>query len=396
MLKLFRGKSIYYHIIRIFEPETSPMRYQHLLLVAIFLFGSQCTFAQSTETEERDNTPKYVNDFLSIGVGARAMAMGNVGVASVNDITAGYWNPAGLLEIKADLQLAGLHANRFANINKYDYGAIGKAIDSTSAIGFSVIRSGVDDIPNTLELVDADGNFNYDRISLFSAVDYAFVASYARHINKVPGLRMGVNAKVIYRSVGDFASAWGFGLDAGLMYDVKNWKFGLMARDVTTTFNAWDFTLSPEEQAVLIATGNEIPENSLEITLPRFILGAARQWDIKKQMSLLAEVNFDITTDGQRNTLISANPISVDPRLGLELGYKNTIFLRGGSSFQRFGGLDGEESIVPQPSFGVGLRIRQLFLDYALTIAGDDSSSNGGALNSNVFSLKLNIFKQGK
>ena len=370
------------------------MKKQPLLLLLLFVFSAQLLFAQ--ETEERDNTPKYVNDFLSIGVGARAMAMGNVGVASVSDITAGYWNPAGLLDIEADLQLAGLHANRFANINKYDYGALGKAIDSTSAIGFSVIRSGVDDIPNTLELVDADGNFNYDRISLFSAVDYAFVASYARKLNKIPGLRLGVNAKVIYRNVGDFASAWGFGLDAGLMYDVKKWKFGLMARDVSTTFNAWDFTLSPEEQAVLIATGNEIPENSLEITLPRFILGAARQWDIKEHLSLLAEVNLDLTTDGQRNTLISANPISVDPRIGLEAGYKNTIFLRGGTSFQRFGGIEGEESIVPQPSFGVGLRIRQLYLDYALTIAGDDSSSNGGALNSNVFSLKLNIFKQGK
>ncbi|MGB0425050.1 MAG: hypothetical protein ACPGED_12025, partial [Flavobacteriales bacterium] len=154
-----------------------------LMLPALAWNQSQGTSASAGES---DNTPKYVNDFLAIGAGARSMAMGNTGVAMVNDVTSGYWNPAGLLGIKSDLQLAGLHANRFANINKYDYAAIGKSIDSTSAIGFSLIRSGVDDIPNTLELIDADGNIDYDRITLFSAVDYAFIVSYARKL-KVPG-----------------------------------------------------------------------------------------------------------------------------------------------------------------------------------------------------------------
>ena len=40
---------------------------------------------------------KYSNEFLNIGAGARGLAMGSAQVASVNDGTAGYWNPAGLL-----------------------------------------------------------------------------------------------------------------------------------------------------------------------------------------------------------------------------------------------------------------------------------------------------------
>ncbi|MEO0404171.1 MAG: hypothetical protein AAF193_04810, partial [Bacteroidota bacterium] len=314
-------------------------------------------------------------------------------VASVSDVTAGYWNPAGLTGIQSDLQLAGLHANRFANINKYDYAAIGKGIDSTSAIAFSLIRSGVDDIPNTLELRDADGNIDYDRITLFSAVDYAFIVSYARDL-KIPGLTVGANAKVVYRRVGDFANAWGFGLDAGVHYQWKKWQLGLSARDVTTTVNAWNYSLTDDEVAVLQSTGNEIPENSLEITLPRFIFGVARQWDFKKNISLLAEGNLDITTDGERNTVIAFDPISIDPRLGVELGYKETIYVRGGISSQQFGGIDGEQSLVMQPTMGIGLRIRSIYLDYALTVQGDDSSSSTGNLNSNVFSLKINLFKQ--
>ena len=366
------------------------------LVVIIFVLIPALAWNQAQGTTsggDSDNTPKYVNDFLAIGAGARSMAMGNTGVAMVNDVTSGYWNPAGLLGIKSDLQLAGLHANRFANINKYDYAAIGKTIDSTSAIGFSLIRSGVDDIPNTLDLIDADGNIDYDKITLFSAVDYAFIVSYARKL-KVPGLQVGANAKVVYRKVGDFANAWGFGLDAGLQYKRNNWKFGLMARDITTTVNSWNYSLSDSEVAVLVSTGNEIPESSLEITLPRFIFGAARQWDFKKNISLVAEGDIDITTDGQRNTILATKAVSIDPRLGLELGYSNTIFVRGGLSSQKFGGVDGTESLVMQPTLGIGLRIRSLYLDYALSIQGDDSSSSSGSLNSNVFSLKINQFKQ--
>ena len=46
--------------------------------------------------------PKYSNEFLNIGVGARALGMGNANVASVEGVNSGYWNPAGLLKQKND------------------------------------------------------------------------------------------------------------------------------------------------------------------------------------------------------------------------------------------------------------------------------------------------------
>ncbi len=335
-------------------------------------------------------TRKYSNEFLAIGVSARALGMSNSVVGSVNDVTAGYWNPAGLVGIDSDMQVAAMHAEYFAGIAKFDYAAIGKRIDSTSAVALSVIRFGVDDIPNTTELIDAEGNIDYDRITSFSAADYAFIVSYAKKL-KSP-LTVGVNAKVIYRHVGDFANAYGFGIDGGLQYDYKGWKFGLLARDVTTTFNSWVTKLDDRTKEVFELTGNEIPQNSVEITLPRIVLGAARTFNIKK-FSVMPEINLDFTTDGKRNVLVSADPISMDPHMGLELGYNQKIFIRGGiGNIQQETSVDGSKAYSLQPNFGIGIRFQRIVLDYALSDIGDQSV----ALYSNVFSLKFDIVKAAK
>src|SRR5579872_5155015 len=95
---------------------------------------------------------KYSNEFLAVGVGARALAMGNANIVSANDVTSGYYNPAGLLNIKSKFQLELMHGDYFAGIAKYDYGAISTRVDSNSVVALSVIRFGVDNIPNTTQL----------------------------------------------------------------------------------------------------------------------------------------------------------------------------------------------------------------------------------------------------
>ncbi len=344
----------------------------------------------ASESLAQLSAPKYSNEFLAIGVGARALGMSNSQIASVQDVTSGYWNPAGLLGIKSDLQVAAMHSEYFAGIAKYDYASIGKALDSTSAASFSIIRFGVDDIPNTTELIDAEGNINYDRITTFSAADYAFVFSYARK-TKIPGLNLGGSMKIIYRKVGDFANSWGFGLDAGAQYRRGDWVFAAVARDVTSTFNAWSFTLDDRTQEVFQLTGNEIPQNSVELTLPRLLLGTARQFDFGSKFSLLAEANVDLTFDGKRNVLVRSNALSLDPHLGIEASYQKIVYIRAGlGNIQRVQSVDQKDELSFQPNIGLGLRIKQLYIDYALTDIGDQSA----ALFSNVFSLKFNIFKK--
>ena len=141
---------------------------------------------------------------------------------------------------------------------------------------------------------------------------------------------LGGSVKLINRQVGDFARAWGFGVDFSASYQHKSWQFAAMARDVTSTFNAWSYNLSDEMLETFVLTGNDIPQNGLEITMPRIILGTAKTFKINDKFKLITELDADFTTDGMRNVLISSNPISIDPHFGLELNFKNLIFLRSG------------------------------------------------------------------
>lgn len=334
--------------------------------------------------------PKYSNEFLSIGVGARGMAMSNTQVAIVNDVTSGYWNPAGLLGMSTDYEASLMHAEYFAGIAKYDYGAFATRIDSSSVIAATIIRFAVDDIPDTRFLYDANGAVNYDNIRFFSAADYAFLISYARKLDVLDGLRVGGNFKVIHRLAGEFASAWGFGLDVGAQLKYKKWQFGIMGRDITGTFNAWNHNTTLVED-IYVQTNNEIPENSIEVTLPRLVFGAARYFPIKKKFGLLAAIDLNTSFDGQRNVIIKADPISIDPSIGLEFDYQKTVFIRFGTgNIQEVKRFDESTYWTFQPNFGIGINIKQITIDYALTDIGDQSAS----LYSHVFSLKAAFSKK--
>jgi hypothetical protein len=336
----------------------------------------------------QSQAPKYSNEFLAIGVGARALGMSNAQTALVQDVTSGYWNPAGLTHIGSNIQIGLMHSEYFAGIAKYDYAGIAARIDDRSTGAFTFIRFGVDDIPNTTELIDAEGNIDYNRITTFSAADYGFLFSYARK-HKIEGLRYGANVKIVYRRVGDFAKAWGFGLDAGAQYAYGKWQFGLMARDITSTFNAWSFDLPDAMKETFTRTNNEIPSNSLELTLPRIQLGAARTFGFLKHFTATPAIDLEMTFDGMRNVALKSDVISIDPRFGAEFGYNDIIFLRAGAgNIQKETSTDGEKRTSFQPNIGVGIVIKKMVsIDYALTDIGNQSI----ALYSNVFSLKFNI-----
>lgn len=327
---------------------------------------------------------------MNIGVDAAALGMSNAVVGSTSDVNSGYWNPAGLLGLK-DKQVGMMHASYFANIAQYDYAAFGMPIDAKSAWGISLIRFGVDDILNTTQLIDDQGNIDYNRISLFSTADYGATFSYARK-SKIAGLNYGVNAKVIRRIIGKFASSWGFGFDLGFQYERKNWKFGLMVRDITTTYNVW--TIDEEEyakvQEAVEDQNQELPE-SIEITFPKVQLGLSKKFLFKNQTSLMAATNLN-TRFERTNDIVSSEKLSIDPALGFEFGYTELVFLRAGvGNFQNIDQIDGSEKVGFQPNIGLGFKYKGIQIDYALTDLGDQSA----ALYSNVFSLKidLSIFK---
>ena len=371
---------------------------KRLLLIFLWVWfaeGSLCAQAR-----------KYSNEFLNIGAGARGLGMGGAQEASVNDATAGYWNPAGLLGVRDNPQFSLMHAEYFAGIGKYDFATAAIPLpDKKRVIGFTLLRFAVDNIPNTLNLIGPDGSVNYNNVTTFSSADYAFLFSYAQPVKIRTGsgkflpIRVGANIKVIHRIVGTFAKAWGFGIDAGAQLDLKNWHFGIMARDITSTFNAWQFSFTDQQKQILYLTQNDIPVHSTEITLPTLIPGVAYSFNLKNHFTLLTELGVNVAFDGRRNTLLSGNRVSLDPHLGLEASYKNIIFLRAGiSNIQRT--LDDTDTsnlrkvTIYQPSIGAGFRVHHIHVEYAFTNLANQSQP----LYTNIFSILFSLgkWKKGK
>lgn len=345
----------------------------------------------------------YVNEYLNIGVGARALAMGGAQTASVSDVSAGYWNPSGLTQIQEDWQIGAMHAEYFSGNAKYDFLSVALPDKSrTRAFGVSLMRFATDDIPYTIDYVQPDGSFDDSKLKSISAGDYAALLSYAQKIkvfkNELISTAIGANAKIIYRNIGSMANAWGGGLDLGFRMGYKRWSFGLTAKDVTTTYTTWSFNLTEKEKQVFGATGNEIPVKSYEVMKPRFNMGTAYSWfKPEARFQLLTEVNADLTTDGKRNVLIKSKHLSLDPRVGIEAGYRKTIFLRlGVCNIQRV--LDDRDTAnkngytLFQPSFGVGLKFGAFVADYAYTSLQTQSNP----LYSHIISLRLDVNRQKK
>jgi len=356
------------------------MHYHTLKKLCFYLLvlGSLSLHAQTAR--------KYSNEFMNIGVDAAAFGMANSIVASTDNVNAAYWNPAGLMQVK-EQEIALMHAAYFANMANYDYAAFAMPIDDKSAFALSLIRFGVDDIMNTTELIDKNGNIDYNRIKLFSTADYGFTFSYARE-TPIENLHFGANAKIIRRIIGKFADSWGFGFDLGVQYKHQDWQFGLMVRDITTTFNTWSIDKKRLEdiQNAVEGENQEVPE-STEITLPKLQLGAARSFVLSDDFNLLSEVNIHVRF-AETNDIVSTSFASLTPSAGLQLNYTDLVYVRAGvGNFQDELQIDGVERISFQPNIGIGFHYKGISVDYALTDIGDQSA----ALYSNVFSLRLDL-----
>lgn len=364
------------------------MKINRLLLFGVVLFCTTFSFGQFR---------KYSNEFLNIGAGARGLGMGSAQIVSAADATAGYWNPAGLVHVKEYPNLAAMHAEYFGGIGKYDF--VSLAIPTKTegrTLGLSFLRFAVDDIPNTLFLVNPDGSVDYNNISTFSSSDLAVLLSYAQTKKIKNGeLNIGGNIKIIRRTVGSFANAWGFGIDAGVQHYTNKWKFGAVLRDATTTFNAWSFTFSDKEKEVLYLTNNDIPVKSSELTAPRLIVGAGKNFTLTDKINLYAEANLHFTFDGKRNTLLSTSAISVDPNLGIEASFNNSFYVRAGiSNFQRAladGDTTNQKKVwIFQPSLGAGFKVGNASIDYAFSNLANQSNP----LYTHIFSLKVDLMNK--
>ena len=333
---------------------------------------------------------KYSNEFLNIGAGARGLAMGGAVISNQNDVYSPMWNPAGLIGVDRDWQGAAMHAEYFESIAKYDYIAFAKPLDNKGGVfAISIVRLGVDNILNTTQLIDPEGNIDYDKITSFSQSDYAALVSYAFNPGGNPKLDVGVNAKLVYRNVGKFASGYGFGFDIGAIYHSDTgWNYGAVMKDVTTTVNFW--TVNQKELSAVVngEEFNPAPKDKLELTMPKLNLGMSRNFEINRDLELMPEVGINVDF-AKTAAVISTDFASITPYAGAELKFQDMIFVRVGlNRFQTITDIENlKRKVSFQPSAGIGVKYQGLTLDYAIT----NSGIGGSNFFSNFFSLKLDM-----
>ncbi len=303
---------------------------------------------------------KYGADFLAGGVGARSLAMGGAAVALTRDVSAGYWNVAGLAGLEYP-EFAYMHAERFAGVVSFDYGSAAFPVNDRSTVGLSFFRSGVNDIKNTLDAWDAERDQPKPNpesyFTTFSAADLAIFVGYSRSISE--NLAVGATAKVIRRSIGDFASAWGYSVDVGVQYQVGRYWLGVNLQDISTMLQSWSVNQS-ELQNIADVFGDELPEGGTELVLPvaRFGSGIVLPMGLN---SLMVGLDVDLAFDGQRAQVMNLGDVSFHPRLGAEFTYRTVLAFRAGLNRVAYSEAHGLDLT---PSVGTGIRLRQVALDY--------------------------------
>lgn len=287
---------------------------------------------------------KYAGEFMAIGVGARALGMGGAYVAIANDVTSGYYNPAGLANLNYP-QIALMHAEQFGNLVNYDYASVAIPFGTDMSFGISAMRLAVDGIPDTRDalvirntttrlsdITDPRAGINPDLVKEFSDQDWAFYLTFAKRHSE--NFSYGANVKIIKRDIAEFG-AFGVGFDVGALYTpIENLFLGANLQDITTTLVAWN-------------TGRN------ELISPTAKIGAAYMLQFFGG-KLTPALDFDVRFENRRfASNFNVGPVSFDMHAGLEYNFKNLFAIRGGYND------------VKQFTLGAGVKLPKLNIDYS-------------------------------
>jgi hypothetical protein len=317
-------------------------------MIKKFTFAALILLLSLPLTNAQTVIAKYAGEFMAIGVGGRPLAMGGAFAAVANDITAGYYNPAGLALINYP-QVSLMHDERFGNLVNYDYGAVAIPWDTDMSFSLSVMRLGIDGIPDTRQALEDGRNpgvtvtdpsfindqyarLNYSKITEFSDQEWAFYLSFAK--KQAEDFYYGASIKIIRKDIAEFG-ATGVGFDVGAIYlPFENFSVGANLQDITTTLIAWDTGLN-------------------ELISPTAKLGAAYGLDILNGRFTPA-LDFDVRFENrQYASTFHAGPVSFDMHAGFEFNYNNLFSIRAGYND------------VKQFTVGAGIKLPKLNIDYS-------------------------------
>jgi hypothetical protein len=281
---------------------------------------------------------KYAGEFMALGGGARAMAMGGTFIAIANDATTTYWNPAGIADFSSFMTAPGswemslMHSERFGELIDYNYFSAAFPLENgRSGWGVSLIHMGIDDIriiPLTSGMIDGDGdgrfeqgeslNFDPSTYPLESVNDIAVFLSYGQKFGFGDA---GATLKIIRNDQVTGVSSFGLGLDLGYVRRGvwRDLSVGVKLQDITGTFISW-------------STGKR------EFIYPAVKLGLAYPVHISSMNSVLVlAADGDFRFENRRYiSQYWIGSTSADFHFGAELMIRDIVAIRGGNDMGRW------------------------------------------------------------
>ena len=305
---------------------------------------------------------RYTADFLTLGVGARALAMGGAGTALSDNAYAPYWNPAGLGQLTR-YEVSFMHSTLNGE-DAYDFVSYVHPLKKRGAIGVSWLRVGVDDIPITsLPVVSRPvGPANRPEVvGSFNNTDNAFLFAHGWRLPTFRGinLHLGGTLKLLYMSGYRSTNAIGGGADVGVIAMTNPEKshqlmLGLQASDAFTTKLYWNTPPPSSDQTA-----------HTETILPHLKIGIATIHSLPIfRSTLILALDTYVQNRGQSDAEApQGSPVEL--HAGAEWTLFDLLALRVGMA-ERSGSLES----VRQLTAGVGLNLRFVTgagagLDYA-------------------------------
>ena len=283
-----------------------------LLIIVFLLLFNNVTHAQLFPLLGGQRAGLSTAQFLKIGVGSRATAMGDAFVALANDASALYWNPAGLVQF-SDNQAIFSHNNWLVDIS-HDFGGLVYHLSSVDAIGISVTSLTMQKMPVTTEFMPA-GNGEY-----FSFSDFAVGLTYSRSLTDK--FSFGATVRYIEETL-DKLKMRGMMIDLGTYY----WT-GLGTSRFAIVITNFGNQLAPDGEVVL--WGNRKKSDWQTFNPPTmFRFGFAVEPILTDIHTLTTSIQLNHPNDNSENLSLGAeykydNP-SLFSKLFLRAGYKVNV-----------------------------------------------------------------------
>ena len=261
--------------------------------------------------------------FLKLGLGSRPAAMGEAFAGVADDVTAIYWNPAGLGKV-GEKQVSFIHSEWFQGIHHSNIGYCQPAFGGTLGAAGTILW--IDGIERRAgDTANPDG--------YIVSRDIAASVAYARPMSE--NLNLGATLKILFQQLDD-RSATGVALDLGLLYNMKD--------DVATGISIQNIGY----ESAFISEQSPLPLN--------LKLGISKMYP-DSRLTIASDINYGIMD----NVFIAG--------AGMELWLHPMFCVRGGYKYNTASTVS--LGFLSGITCGAGFNVNNIEIDYAFVPYGD-------------------------